>query len=143
MHPQTLKNYGLVQTINCYIEECCNNNNTECNLITKGEVLRLPDQLELNIYRIFQEAAHNILKHARATIVNIFLEFQKDVLALKVSDNGRGFDTNEMTKNSCRQKYGISNMRERAIMIDGTFNIESKIGEGTSVICTVPTDSGE
>jgi len=140
LHPQTLKNYGLVQTINWYIEECCNNNKTKCDLIIKGEIPRLTDQLELNIYRIFQEATHNILKHAQATVVNILLEFQKEMLILKVSDNGRGFDTDNSTKNSCLHNFGISNMKERTLMIGGTFNIESRIGRGTSVICKVPLD---
>jgi len=140
LHPQTLKSYGLVQTISWYIEECCNNNNTECKLTTKGEIPRLSGQLELNIYRIFQEAVHNILKHARATIVNVFLEFQKDMLILKVSDNGRGFDKNSVTKHSRHNKFGINNMRERALMIGGTFNIESIIGEGTTIICKVSID---
>jgi len=87
-----------------------------------------------HLYRIFQEAVTNVLRHADARTINITLKEVKDRVILKVEDNGRGFQT---TLKARATGIGISIMRERAAIIGGLLRIVSKPGRGTQVILEV------
>lgn len=81
-----------------------------------------------NTYLIFKECLANIIKHARATAVEIVVHVVKDHFILSVSDNGTGFDPGQI-----RRGDGIRNMRDRATMMGGTIAIRSAPGQGTIV----------
>ncbi|AYL96224.1 sensor histidine kinase [Mucilaginibacter celer] len=91
---------------------------------------------ELMIFRIFQESVNNIIKHAEATIIMISIECSEDLLTLKISDDGCGFDVEEKTNASGHM--GISNILNRAELICGTAEILSIPGKGTTVTIKVP-----
>ena len=87
------------------------------------------------IFRIVQEALTNILRHARATHVEIAMEKRDGALVLKIQDNGRGIA--EEDKSHLLQ-LGLLGMRERAMSIGGEFNIKGVQGRGTVVSVRVP-----
>jgi len=80
------------------------------------------------LYRIAQEATHNIVKHAQASQIDLALTWAEDLM-LKIKDNGRGFDPQE----SFPGHLGLQSMRERAEALGGSFKIESKPGQGTCI----------
>jgi signal transduction histidine kinase len=105
----------------------------------------LPDGLWLerdaedNLFRIAQEALHNVLKHAEPLRVSVSLIHDQDCVSLVVEDEGRGFDYAKAKSRSDEMHgFGLISMRERAALIGGTFGVESQLGVGTSIVVRVP-----
>jgi signal transduction histidine kinase len=93
----------------------------------------LPLQVKSDIYRIAREALHNAIKHAQATHLTLcFCEIPSGYI-LEIRDNGYGFDTSQ----SFPGHLGLKSMRERAVSLNGTFQIESKVGAGTHITLTI------
>jgi PAS domain S-box-containing protein len=93
----------------------------------------LSDDLKLNIYRIIQEQVNNVIKHAEADHIVIRILGEDKLLCIQVSDDGRGFDTDQV-----RKGIGISNMINRVESFNGELTIESSIGGGTKVMVRIP-----
>lgn len=99
-----------------------------------GEEKRpLPPETQVALYRIAQEALNNVVKHAGAERVTVWLRLLPACVELEVSDNGRGFDPAAVSAHS----LGLGIMRERAAKIDADFLVESVIGEGTTITVRV------
>jgi signal transduction histidine kinase len=99
---------------------------------------------EREFLRVAQEAIHNVKKHAEATSLQVQLEYGPAEISLEVRDNGRGFDVNHGAKNgkvpaSPPGHYGLTGMRERAESIQGTLEITSETGAGTTVRMRAPS----
>ncbi|SES21497.1 ATP-binding protein [Salisediminibacterium halotolerans] len=94
---------------------------------------RLPNHIEINLYRVLQEALHNVNKYAEASSVRVLLEETDTGVYLNIHDNGRGFDTEERK----HQGLGMKHMEERVAQLGGTFTLLSEPGEGTSVLVYV------
>ncbi len=90
---------------------------------------RLPDDLQVTLYRTAQEALHNVVKHARASEVKIRLACDEQNVLLTIHDNGRGFENNRSTTTG----MGLEIMRERVRAIQGQLRIESTPQAGTTV----------
>jgi signal transduction histidine kinase len=100
---------------------------------------RLPDHIELALYRIAQECLQNVVKHARATNAQLTFTVGEDVARLEIADNGIGFDTFEHPLGADEMGgYGLLSMAERAEIVGGRLNIRSRPGTGTSVTATIP-----
>jgi signal transduction histidine kinase len=89
----------------------------------------LPLETKEALYRIAQEALHNTVKHARASRAELKLECDARGIALEVSDDGVGFDPG----GDFSGHLGLKSMRERAVRLGGTLEVESIPGEGTSI----------
>jgi PAS domain S-box-containing protein len=89
----------------------------------------LPDEVQIALYRIAQEALNNTIKHALASQASISLRCEPERVALCIKDNGRGFDL----ATSHSPQLGLKIMRERAQGIGATLKIESRPGQGTEV----------
>jgi two-component system NarL family sensor kinase len=94
-----------------------------------------PDK-DLIVFRILQEILNNIIKHAIATEININLEYLSDRLKLEVSDNGIGFNADDLPAQ--QSGMGLHNIRKRAGIIGGEVSINSAPGGGTQIIITIP-----
>src|SRR5947209_8499490 len=94
-----------------------------------GEEPNLSLETKHMLYRIAQEALHNIVKHARATMVTLQLAGEENEFILKVGDNGKGFNPADPFPGH----LGLHSMRERATRMGGTLSIESVPGQGTCV----------
>ncbi|WP_303318355.1 tetratricopeptide repeat protein [Flavivirga abyssicola] len=93
----------------------------------------VPNKNKIHIYRIIQEALHNIHKHANATEVNISFKLKNNVICLIMSDDGSGFDVNK-----AKSGIGRKNMNSRISDINGSINIVSKKDIGTTVTIYAP-----
>ncbi|QFS90167.1 Oxygen sensor histidine kinase NreB [Mycobacterium sp. THAF192] len=105
--------------------------------------VRLPDHVELALYRIAQECLQNVVKHARATEARLTFTVDSgdngDVARLEIVDDGVGFDTLEHPLGSDEMGgYGLLSMAERAEIVGGRLNIRSRPGSGTAVTATIP-----
>ena len=94
----------------------------------------IPERLRLSAFRIAEEALTNVVKHAEASSVTIDLDrSDNDVLTLRVSDNGRGFDSTDAAPG-----LGTGIMTDYAEVVGGDCRVESQLGEGTAVALTLP-----
>src|SRR5947208_2237860 len=99
-----------------------------------GEEPNLSLETKHMLYRVAQEALHNIVKHARATIVNLHLAGEENEFILEVRDNGRGFNPADPYPGH----LGLRSMHERVTRMGGTLAIESVPGQGTCVGVRIP-----
>jgi two-component system, NarL family, sensor kinase len=105
--------------------------------------VRLPEHIEIALYRIAQEGLQNIVKHANASVVRLRFAIDAEATArLEIVDNGIGFDTFENPLGSDEMGgYGVLSMAERAELVGGRLNIRSRPGSGTAVTATIPLPS--
>ena len=138
LRPTTLDDLGLAATISLEVERLREEGyrvDDEGNL---GEE-RLPETIEIALYRITQEALTNMRKHARAGWVRIGLWREEEVVRLVVSDDGKGFDpAAPPLERGPGERVGLVGMQERVGTLGGTLEIDSRPGAGTSVTATVP-----
>ncbi len=102
---------------------------------------RLPEHIELALYRIAQEGLQNVVKHAAATTVRLSFTItaDPDTARLEIVDDGVGFDTFEHPVGGDEMGgYGVLSMAERAELVGGRLNIRSRPGAGTAVTATIP-----
>jgi len=93
----------------------------------------LSENVQINIYRVSQELINNILKHAKASKIEFYLELKDNVISIRVKDNGVGFDTLQKAKG-----IGLKNIQNRVNDFNGKFEITSVINKGTEVIVEIP-----
>jgi len=103
---------------------------------------RLDSLVEINIYRIVQEAINNAIKYADSTHILVSLSHSENILSIVVDDNGKGFDPTKVknVKNG-DGGMGMTFMRERINYIDGRFFINSELGKGTRVTLNIPINN--
>jgi two-component system, NarL family, sensor kinase len=111
----------------------------QIDLQVELEDTRLPDHIELALYRIAQECLQNVVKHARAGAARLTFAVDDGTARLEIVDNGVGFDTFEHPLGSDEMGgYGLLSMAERAEIVGGRLNIRSRPGAGTAVTATIP-----
>ena len=102
-----------------------------------AEQQSLPAKVQVAFYRICQETVHNIIKHAKATQVEIQLQIDPGAIELLIRDDGRGFDPAHIPSGH----YGLTMMRERAQSVEAVLKIVSQPGQGTIIAITWTDDS--
>ncbi len=137
LRPITLDSAGLVPAIHSLAEELEGVSGVAIKTTTAGSPCRLPSDIEINAYRIAQEALNNALKHSGATSVKVAIRFSADNLEIAVSDDGRGFSIQE-TASSYGNRAGLIGMRERARSLGGRLFISSDDRDGTLVRAVIP-----
>jgi signal transduction histidine kinase len=130
--PQTLKEYGLQLAIEDICQKILAPSGIQFELDANLPEARLPHKIEITLYRIFQELAHNIIKHSQATEVLVQLRKMNNHILLVVEDNGKGMAA------SSKNGIGISNLKSRVQLLDGNIQYESSDNEGTTAIVRVP-----
>ena len=137
LRPAALEELGLEAAINNYVKHWSNQFKATADVhAAVPSDRRLALTIEVNLYRIVQEALNNIAKHAKASSVSILLEKPKDKIVLIIEDDGVGFDIEEnINKN---QGLGLIGMGERAALVNGEIEIESAIGNGTTIYVRIP-----
>ena len=138
LRPSILDDLGLMATINWFCREF-GTMFPWIEVVKEVDILEkdIREELKVVIFRIMQEAFHNITKHASATRVEIALRLERDELRLRIYDNGSGFVMNADVVNG--PSLGLKSMRERAELMGGQFDIQSARGAGTRIIVSWPT----
>lgn len=133
-----IKEYGLINALEQEISKLKSTGLYGIHFEIDGETTFMNSQKELIIFRIVQEALNNILKHAQANRINIRLSYHSNGIYLDISDNGIGFPKDRTGETTGKKKgSGLINMKSRALMLGGTWNIETA-AHGTIIKLTVP-----
>lgn len=134
LRPMALDDLGLVPTLKKYLSTIEDYHAVKTEFISLGSENRLQQKYEIAIFRLVQEAVQNAIKHAEATLIKVKMEINRNLLAVAIKDNGKGFDTKVKKDKS----FGLMGMRERVEMLEGTLEINSVIGDGTTILIHVP-----
>jgi signal transduction histidine kinase len=97
----------------------------------------VPSDVKEQLYRVTQEALHNVAKHAAAHQVSVMVEGRAAELVVVIEDDGVGFSADHARGRSLNDGFGLTSMRERAVLAGGSLTVESKVGQGTSIYVRV------
>ncbi|MCF8369408.1 MAG: tetratricopeptide repeat protein [Bacteroidales bacterium] len=135
MMPGILTKLGLVEAIEDLFDEINVSENINAELLVNGWADRLPENVEIMIYRIIQEMVNNTLKHAEANQISLVLNLQPNILHIQYSDNGKGFEPKDKEG---KQTLGLQSIKSRVQFIGGEMAVESGPGKGTTFILHLP-----
>ena len=137
LRPGALAQVGLTHALTWMIEEL--RTATAIEFVTELDNIDglLAPEMEINLYRIVQEALNNVIKHASASHVSVEARRSSSIITLHVQDNGCGFDLRRL-RGKDRPSFGLTGITERAHLLDGRVDLTSAPGMGTRVTVTVP-----
>lgn len=143
LRPSLLDDLGLVAALRWYAETRLEAVGIKVYFEVDGEERRLAPEIETSIFRIVQEGIANIAKHARAENAAVRLEFGETSVMVEIEDDGRGFDPAAMEgPDRTGGGFGLLGMRERASLIGGSVELQSRPDLGTTVRVRVPLAPG-
>jgi signal transduction histidine kinase len=134
LRPKVLDDFGLVPALERLMQSFAEQTGIEVDLEAGAITERLPREVETAIYRIVQESLTNVVKHAHAGRVSVFLTRTNGRVKAVIEDDGRGFDPSATDGGG----IGLAGMRERIELLDGTLIVESSATSGTTVAVEVP-----
>ncbi len=135
LRPRKLHEENLVDGLRRLIAEFRANTLIEVTLQNQAQEVHLPQNQAVALFHICQEALANVGKHSRARHVNVSLWTSNDRVLLEISDDGRGFDLNNMKRTL---GHGLSNMQTRANNTGGDLEVTSEPEQGTTILVWVP-----
>ncbi|MFW6116488.1 MAG: GAF domain-containing protein [bacterium] len=138
LHPPTLNTLGLVPALKKRVDGFERISGVICHLQVHGNPSRLPSPTEVAIFRVVEEALHNVASHARASRACVTLDFQSAALGVTVQDDGKGFDFEQWKESRHEKHLGLLGMRERVEGVGGNMTVRSTPGSGTRVMFRVP-----
>jgi len=139
LRPVALDDLGLEAALRRHVDGWATEVGIPADLHTRGVGSRLPEPIETTVYRVVQEALTNVRKHARATRASVVVECRGRELVAIVEDDGVGFRTDDLDAELLpSRRLGLSTMTERAALVGGRLEVESKPGHGTTVYLRVP-----
>lgn len=135
LHSSKLDYLGLTAAVRGFCRELAKQHKLNIDFKDKNVPSHLPTDTSLCLFRVAQEALHNAVKYSGTKQFEVQLNGTADQVQLVVSDAGAGFDVEEAKKD---RGLGLVSMQERVSLMHGRFHIESKPGEGTIIVASVP-----
>lgn len=140
LRPRLLDDLGLVAAMEWQVHEFQARTGISCNLAIEPSEIVVDPGRSTSVFRVFQEALTNIIRHAHATRVDVTLRENGAALQLDIVDNGKGITQSQLTANS---SLGIMGMHERVRQWGGDVVISGRAGKGTVVGVTIPLGGEE
>lgn len=139
LRPASLDHLGLTSALEQFIKAFSQDSQMPIRFkaVGFGEDERLPQDVETSLYRIVQEGLTNVIRHSKASHVDVVVERRGTSLLIIVEDDGCGFDVDQARAGG---HLGLLGMQERTEMLAGTLTIESSPGSGTILVVEVPYD---
>jgi signal transduction histidine kinase len=134
LRPAALDRLGLLPALEWLTTDVTKFSGIPVYLTITGSERRLPEDVELALFRIVQEALRNVWRHSEATRADVTVEFTNYKVKITVSDNGKGFDLPKSAGDLAKDgKLGLAGMAERARLLGATLTSQSKTGKGTII----------
>jgi signal transduction histidine kinase len=138
-----LDDLGLAPAIRWYAETHLEEAGVLASIEVDQPSKRLPQHLEVSLFRMVQEAVNNIARHADAHHAHIRLTFRESVASVRVTDDGRGFDAEAVLGLAVPvRSVGLLGMQERVRLLNGHLTIDSQPGTGTVISIEIPIEEG-
>jgi signal transduction histidine kinase len=135
--PSTLDEFGLIIALTEFAKKINSHTGVNVNFELEGENERFEKKVELPLYRITQELVNNSLKHGKPTQIDIEFINRANSLLLSVSDNGIGFDTEEI-KHQPNRGIGLRNIESRLSILKGRIIFDVAKGKGSQILIEIP-----
>jgi two-component system, NarL family, sensor kinase len=134
LRPPILDDLGLLPALSWLARKVRESSAISIELESRGmDQITLSPELSTLIFRLIQEALHNVVRHAGADEVRIKLFRTGNRIEIEVRDNGTGFDPRQLDEDPARRGVGIAGMRDRVELFGGDFSLRSAAGRGTSI----------
>jgi two-component system sensor histidine kinase DegS len=137
LRPMALDDLGLIPTLAKYLKNFEEHHKISVVFQHFGKDMRLPQQFEVALFRLVQEAVQNAYKHAEPTEIQVKIEIKPTKVIMIIKDDGKGFEPTTKKEGS----FGLIGMKERVNMLKGEMNIQSKLNVGTIVAIGIPLNS--
>jgi signal transduction histidine kinase len=141
LRPPTIDHHGLSAAIDSLAHDWAERSNIRIQLEIDPALGRLPETIELSVFRIVQEGLSNIRKHAGARRVRLSVQRTPSAsLLLRLEDDGQGLSIpTDLASLSVKKHFGIVGISERVALLGGTMNIESSKGNGMILQVEIPS----
>ena len=142
--PSVLTNLGLMPALRTYLEALADRplstpQPMELKLTATGlDNGRLPEDVEIAVYRVVQQGMINAIQHSQASELEVSLHLSSAELSLSISDDGQGFDTEGVRNTPSTGHFGLVNLRDRIEGLKGSIDIDSQPSVGTTIRATIP-----
>ena len=137
LRPMMLDDLGLIPTLRHYFEAFKEQNEIEVHFTASGTERRLESYLEIMIFRAIQELVGNAAKHSKANTIRAHIDTNEERVVVDVEDDGEGFNEEQALVGS----MGIKVIKERVDILNGEFNIDTALGQGTRIGFSVPLET--
>ena len=137
LRPAALDHLGLPEAIRWEAMTFRSRTGLRCHVRAEKEATALDTEQQTVLFRIFQEALTNVVRHAQASAVHVTLAERRGEFELRIRDNGRGVTDAQV---SDPRAIGLLGMRERAALVGGSFHIAGRRGKGTAILVRVPLE---
>ncbi|MBU1169852.1 MAG: response regulator [Proteobacteria bacterium] len=139
LRPPNLDQMGLIRTIAQYCDDFSDRSNMMVDFYSAGmEHVNLDFDMEINLYRLIQEALNNIRKHSEARNVMIRIVASSPDIIVRIEDDGKGFEVEKRMFDAFQEKrMGLKSMEERVSLLGGSMSIKSRLNEGTKIVIKV------
>ncbi len=139
LRPSALDDLGLVPALRAYAERLLENGDPQFHLEAEEFQHRLPAEIETALFRVFQEALNNSIRHGQAANVWVTLRCRESEFYGEIIDDGQGFDPDSIHVNGNSSRgLGLLGMQERVVQCGGQFRIQSQPGKGTRIKTSIP-----
>jgi two-component system sensor histidine kinase UhpB len=135
LRPTALDDHGLAVALKGLVDGLARTGGVRVSFESQGDFTHLSEPVQLVVYRVAQEALSNAKQHSGAENIRVRLGEERDCVELSVSDDGTGFTFEQATSG-----LGLGGMRERALLVNGDLNVESRPDLGTRVQLRVPIE---
>lgn len=138
LRPYQIKRFGLTETLYGIFMRISEVTDIEATAEIENIDELLPEDAQINLYRIVQESVNNVIKHSRATEAFMKITATGGVITVIIRDNGRGFTPGVNAGSAGKNGgFGLTGIAERVKMLGGYFQIDSAPGKGTSILITI------
>ncbi len=137
LRPSMLDDLGLIAAMEWQSEEFEKRFDVKVRFINNIGDLVVQAEVSTMLFRIYQELLTNVARHAHAGNITAAIGINNDQLCLSVTDDGKGFDLDEILN---RKTLGLMGIKERTLLVEGQYEIITRPNEGTTVLITVPID---
>jgi len=139
LRPAALDRLGLLSALEWLASDVAEYSGIGIEVNVVNTERRLPEEVELVLFRITQEALRNVWRHSQATKAEIAVEFDENKTKVTISDNGKGFNLPETIGDLARDgKLGLAGMQERARLLGGSLTVQSEPGRGSTITVELP-----
>jgi two-component system, NarL family, sensor kinase len=137
--PVALQDHELNDAVHQLVNHFIDSRSKSVRLTSEISGIHLDKNIEITVFRIIQEILNNIIKHSKATEIDLKLWVTGNLLKIRAEDNGIGFNQENVTGiNAIGSGLGLKNITSRVNLLNGKFQIDSVIGKGTEVNLEIP-----
>jgi signal transduction histidine kinase len=139
LRPSALDDLGLVPALRAHAERALKGAGIQFELDSRDLTHRLPPEIETTLFRVFQEAFNNIVRHSAAKRARLIFVTRDGLFKGEIADDGRGFNLRDFQPNgNSARGLGLLGMQERVAQCGGTLEVASQVGGGTRIKISIP-----